>query len=228
MVDEIVEERKKVVDQIELLLNTSNNDIASFVCDEMEESEAKPLREAFKMLEDYRHEKELTKETGIPSIRMVKYEHCLNLLESAEMKGVYDLYDKQKQNYKEMKKQEWLWLMRQGRIAADFLALDTAEVIAAGSEHSTYAYSSDDNTPSEYKWQMKLSMPSEKGSPMDIVVERPNGISLSGTLIFCGSKLPVKNGKASLPYGIFEKSFTKHEIIFVFEDGNKVPGFPEM
>ena len=70
-IDELAKERTKVVDQVELLLKSTSKDIASFACDEMNKKDADSMRQAFDMLEDYRHEKELAKETGVPSIRMI-------------------------------------------------------------------------------------------------------------------------------------------------------------
>lgn len=226
-IDELAKERKKVVDQVELLLKSSNKDIASFVCDEMVQEDADAYRQAFEMLEDYRHEKELAKETGIQSIRMIKYEHCIKLLESEKMQGVYDLYVTHKDNYQAMKRQELMWRIFQGKMAANQLAIESAEVIAASDERIVLTYSSEKDTPREYQWKMKLSIPGDV-EPLNIVVERPNGILLDGTLFIFGNELPVKKGVASMPFDIYKKTYTKKEIAFKFENGETIPGYPEM
>lgn len=226
-IDELAKERTKVVDQVELLLKSTSKDIASFACDEMNQKDADSMRQAFDMLEDYRHEKELAKETGVPSIRMIKYEHCIKLLESAEMQGAYDLYVTHKDNYQALKKQELMWRIFQGKMATNLLAIETAEVIAASDERIVLTYSSEKDTPKEYQWKMKLSIPGDV-EPLGIVVERPNGVLLDGTLFIFGNELPVKKGVASMPFDIYQKTYTKKEIAFKFENGKTIPGHPEM
>ncbi len=229
IIEEITTERKKIVDQVELLLNTSSKDIALFVCDEMEQDTADSLREAFEMLEDYRHEKELTKETGIPSIRMVKYGACLQLLESDEIQNIYNLYIAQKEYLKAIEKREAMWLAFQEQATAKILTLNSAEVLAAGNEYLQYDFISDTNVPKKYQWRANLSMAREKNADVRIEVKRPNGVRLDGTLIFCENHLPVKNGITTMPYDRFHKSLSaKPDIVFVFEDGYKVSGHPVM
>ena len=121
-----------------------------------------------------------------------------------------------------------MWRAFQERSAANILSIETAEVLAAGSERSVYVFSSESNTSQQYKWQMKLYMPMEKGASLDIIVERPNGVLLDGTLIFCGNELSVKDGATSIPYDVYEKTYTKQEIAFRFKDGKTIPGYPEI
>lgn len=224
LLERITNESRQVYQQAELLLTTSVKDVISFVCKDMDKKHAARLRGAFEMLENYRREKEFAKESGIPSIRMVKYAPCLELLESERMHEVYDFYLSQKSELQAMERREQMWMDFVNTLRRN----ETAEVIAAGETQSVLVFSTENTIPAKYRWRMKLYKPSRPMDMLPITVETPAGKPVNGKLFFCANELAVENGKTAIPYKeAIKQSANANEIVFMFEDGSKIPGYPE-
>ena len=94
--DAIRKINSKILYQAKLLLVTDYDDIRSLVFQNLDDEKSRSLQSAFDMLEEYHYEKELAKEAGVPSIRLLKFALAFELLESHEMEKLFDYYISQK------------------------------------------------------------------------------------------------------------------------------------
>ncbi len=222
-IKKITEESREIIRQTEFLLSISIRDVISFVCGDMNEKEADRLRDAFKMLEDYHQEKELARESGIPSIRMIKYGICLEQLESRRMQEVYDFYLSQKSELKAMMRRNKIWMDFCSRLEQK----EKAEVIAAGEFQSNLVYSSRNDIPMKYRWRMTLSIPALETALLHIKMESPSGKPIQGKLLYCSNELLVENGDAWISQSVIKQS-NETEVVFIFDDGTRIPGDLEL
>ena len=117
------------------------------------------------------------------------------------------------------------WSIFVSQMTAIFNRLECAEVVAAGDMDTTICFSSDD-APGTIKWKMQLFIPAQATTTLRIQMEDPRRVN--GTLIFCGNQLDVTNGEAEIAYKTLKESFGNPEVAFIFEDGQKVFGYPEL
>jgi hypothetical protein len=218
---------ENIAKSLRIILNCADDDLVRAARDELSEGK-KDLLDALDVLGVYYHQKRSSRNNLIPTPEFAFYGPYMKILDKPEISEKYDYYCEEKRVYeKTMKKHEMLWHIFQKKVATTFLALDTAEVLAASDESFQYTFYADINVPAQYQWRMKLSMTREKGDDVNMEVIRPNGIVLDGRLIFCGNDLSVKSGKTSISYDSFHNTvFSRPEICFVFKDGYKAPGFP--
>ena len=132
---------------------------------------------------------------------------------------------------KEMQKEEYSkdkqasWNVFVNRITNIFTRIEQSEVIAASEINSTINFTS--NTEDEnYKWKLQLFIPNQQTDMLKLRLETPKNVN--GTLVFCGNRLEVVKGETSIGYELLKKSFRNPEVAFIFEDGKKINGYPEL
>lgn len=110
----------------------------------------------------------------------------------------------------------------------DFFSFqEDLEVVAASETMAELTFASLACTPRKYSWNMTLSIPSQITRDLKIRIHTTDAsAATSGKLIFCGNELAVRNGNAEIPYDTLKNSFHNPDVMFCFQDGRRVPGFP--
>ena len=120
-------------------------------------------------------------------------------------------------------KAPWSIFVRQMTVI--FNQLEHAEIVAAGDTDSVISFSAQD-AQGALKWRMNLFIPTQATTTLRIQMVEPwRG---NGTLFFCGNRLNVVNGETEIAYDTLKESFDNPEVAFVFKDGKKVFGYPEL
>lgn len=113
------------------------------------------------------------------------------------------------------------------RIIPIFDSLEQADVVAASGIHSTLVFSSVSKNATN-SWKMQLLIPTQIEKTLDIVLEVPGTPEINGTLILCGNEVDIRHGKGTIEYSVLRKSFSNPEVAFIFPNGEKVVGYPEI
>ena len=130
-----------------------------------------------------------------------------------------------------MQKNEWkkdgqgVWNAFINRINHLFIRLEQSEVIAASEVNSVINFTSD-TYDEKHKWRLQLFIPTPQTDMLTLRLETPKNVN--GTLVFCGNSLAVVKGETGISYELLKKSFGNPEVAFIFEDGEKICGYPEL
>ena len=71
-----------------------------------------------------------------------------------------------------------------------------------------------------------MFIPNQQTDMLTLRLETPKNVN--GTLVFCGNSLAVVKGETGISYELLKKSFGNPEVAFIFEDGEKICGYPEL
>lgn len=119
------------------------------------------------------------------------------------------------------------WNILLHRIGPVLDKLEHAEVIAASDVYSVLVFSSVSG-PSAKSWKMRLRIPSQIEKFLNIEVSTLQDNKANGLLILCGNTVTIKDGHGTIEYEVLRKSFGNQEVAFIFEDGERVIGYPEI
>lgn len=108
-----------------------------------------------------------------------------------------------------------------------FDSIEQAEVIAASETHCVIVFSSAPNG-SDRNWKMRLQIPSQQEKNLKIELATSESSNAKGQLILCGNTVNVENGKGTIAYDVLRSSFSNPEIAFIFHDGERIAGYPEL
>ena len=106
-------------------------------------------------------------------------------------------------------------------------SLEHAEVIAASEVHSILVFSSVPGNSAK-SWKMCLKIPSQIEKFLQIELNTSKNDKVDGQLVLCGNIVMIKNGVGVIEYEVLRKSFSNPEIAFIFEDGERIIGYPEL
>lgn len=113
------------------------------------------------------------------------------------------------------------------RIQSVLDSLEHAEVIAASEVHSILVFSSVPSNSAK-SWKMCLKIPSQIEKFLQIELNTSKNDKVDGQLVLCGNIVMIKNGVGIIEYEVLRKSFSNPEIAFIFEDGERIIGYPEL
>lgn len=113
------------------------------------------------------------------------------------------------------------------RIQSVLDSLEHAEVIAASEVHSILVFSSVPGNSAK-SWKMCLKIPLQIEKFLQIELNTSKNDKVDGQLVLCGNIVMIKNGVGVIEYEVLRKSFSNPEIAFIFEDGERIIGYPEL